>query len=179
MILDLVPSNDPILKEEMEKFDFTNPPVDPIELAADLGDTMLANNGLGLAANQVGLPYRVFVMRSTDLPIVCFNPRIVDESTETVLLEEGCLSHPNLFVKIKRAKRIKVRYAEPNGNVVTQIFDGMTARVFQHELDHLDGICHLQRANRYHLEQAKKNAKKIKKTKGFSPQALEFMSTLA
>ena len=179
MILDLVPSTDPILKDEMEKFNFATPPVDPIELAADLGDTMDANNGLGLAANQVGLPYRVFVMRSTDLPIVCFNPIIVDESTETILLEEGCLSHPNLFVKIKRAKRIKVRYAEPNGNVITQIFDGMTARVFQHELDHLDGICHLQRANRYHLEQAKKNAKKLKKTKGFSPQALEFMSGLA
>ena len=179
MILELVPSNDPILKQEMERFDFTNPPVDPIELAANLGDTMDANNGLGLAANQVGLPYRVFVMRGAELPTVCLNPRIVDESTETVLLEEGCLSHPNLFVKIKRARRIKVRYAEPNGNVVTQVFDGMTARVFQHELDHLDGICHLQRANRYHLEQAKKNAKKMKKTNGLSPRAMEFMSTLA
>lgn len=179
MILEIVHSNDPILKQEMERFDFTNPPVDPIELAANLGDTMDANNGLGLAANQVGLPYRVFVMRGAELPTVCFNPRIVDESTETVLLEEGCLSHPNLFVKIKRARRIKVRYAEPNGNVVTQVFDGMTARVFQHELDHLNGICHLQRANRYHLEQAKKNAKKMKKTNGLSPRAMEFMSTLA
>lgn len=179
MILELVPSNDPILREEMERFDFTNPPVDPIELAADLGDTMNANNGLGLAANQVGLPYRVFVMRGADLPIVCFNPIIVDESSETVVLEEGCLSHPNLFVKIKRARRIKVRYAEPNGNVVTKIFDGMTARVFQHELDHLEGICHLQRANRYHLEQARKNAKKMKKPKSMSLEAMEFMSTLA
>lgn len=177
MILELVASTHPILKQKIEPFDFTSE-VDPIELAANLGDTMLANNGLGLAANQVGLPYRVFVMRTADLPIVCYNPKIVDVSTETVLLEEGCLSHPNLFVKIKRPKKIKVRFTEPNGQTTTQIYDGMTARVFQHELDHLDGICHLQRANKYHLEQARKNAKKMKKSKTLSIEALNFMNGL-
>lgn len=180
MILELVEPNHPILKQALPKFDFSNPPEDPIEIAANLGDTMLANNGLGLAANQVGLSYRVFVMKATPLPIVCYNPIIVDQSTETVLLEEGCLSHPNLFVKIKRPKKIKVRYAEPNGNVVTQIFDGMTARVFQHELDHLDGVCHINRANRFHLEQARKNAKKgkHKRVKALSQNAQGLMDRI-
>lgn len=179
MILELIPHTDPLLKTAIESFDFSNASLDPIELAADLGDTMLAHNGLGLSANQVGLPYRVFVMNAKDLPIVCFNPKIVDQSTETVLLEEGCLSYPNLFVKIKRPKKIKVRYAEPNGNIVTQVFDGMTARIFQHELDHLDGICHTTRANKYHLEQARKNSKKSVKLRGLSNNVLDLMSKYA
>ncbi len=158
MIYELIDCNDPLLKQEMEPFDFSNPPVDPLDLVSDLAETMLANNGVGLSANQCGLPYRVFVMLGQEL-IPCFNPRIVDMSQETIILEEGCLSYPDMFVKVKRPRRIKVRYAEPNGNVVTQTFDGMTARVFQHELDHLNGINYQQRANRYHLEQARKKKK--------------------
>ena len=155
MIYELIDCNDPLLKQEMELFDFTNPPIDPLDLVSNLAETMLANNGIGLSANQCGLPYRVFVMLGQEL-IPCFNPRIVDVSSETVILEEGCLSYPDFFVKVKRPRRIKVRYAEPNGNVVTTVFDGMTARVFQHELDHLNGVNYQQRANRYHLEQARK-----------------------
>lgn len=155
MILELIDRNDPLLKQEMEPFDFTNPPVDPLDLVTNLAETMLAKNGIGLSANQCGLPYRVFVMLGQEL-IPCFNPRIVNVSNEIITLEEGCLSYPDLFVKIKRPRRIKVRYADPKGNVVTQTFEGMTARVFQHEMDHLDGINYQQRANRYHLEQAKK-----------------------
>jgi peptide deformylase len=158
MIYELIDCNDPLLKQEMEPFDFSNPPVDPLDLVSDLAETMLANNGVGLSANQCGLPYRVFVMLGQEL-IPCFNPRIVDMSQETIILEEGCLSYPDMFVKVKRPRRIKVRYAEPNGNVITQTFDGMTARVFQHELDHLNGINYQQRANRYHLEQARKKKK--------------------
>lgn len=165
MIRELVPCTDPILKQPLEKFDFTNPPVDPIELAHDLAETMIANNGLGLSANQMGLPYRAFAMKAEKI-IVCFNPIIVDMSTETVTLEEGCLSFPLLFVKVKRPKKIKVRYTEPNGNVVTKVFDGMTARVFQHELSHLNGLTFMQEASRIHIEQAKNKLKKLqRKTK--------------
>ncbi len=162
MIRELVDCNDPILKEPLEKFDFDNPPMDPIELAHDLAETMIANNGLGLSANQMGLPYRAFAMKAEKI-IVCFNPIIVDTSTETVMLEEGCLSFPLLFVKVKRPKKIKVRYTEPNGNIVTKIFDGMTARVFQHELDHLNGVVYTSKANKFHLEQAKKKLKLLKR----------------
>lgn len=164
MIYDLIDCNDPLLRQKLEPFDFTNPPVDPLDLVTDLAETMLAANGIGLSANQVGLPYRVFIMKGVEL-IPCFNPRIVDYSEETIVLEEGCLSYPNLFVKVKRPKRIKARYADPNGNITTQVFDGMTARIFQHELDHLDGIRYIDRANKIHLEQARKAAKKAQRKK--------------
>lgn len=158
MIHDLVPSTDPILKQRIEQFDFSNPPTDPIQLAHDLAETMLANNGLGLSANQIGLPYRAFAIKAEKI-IVCFNPRIVDYSEETIYLEEGCLSYPNLFIKVKRPQKIKIRYTEPNGNTLTKTFNGLTARVIQHEYDHLEGISHIQRANRIHIEQARKKMK--------------------
>lgn len=162
MTYPLVDCNDPILKQEIEKFDFQKPPMDPIELAHILAETMIKENGLGLSANQIGLPYRAFAIKAEQI-IVCFNPQIVDTSTEQLYLEEGCLSFPLLFVKVKRPKKIKVRYTEPNGNVVTKIFDGLTARVFQHELDHLNGIVYTSRANRIHLDQAKKKLKLFKR----------------
>lgn len=162
MIHKLVDCNSPILRQKMETFDFNNPSTDPIQLAKDLAETMIENNGLGLSANQIGLPFRAFAMKAEKI-IVCFNPRIVDLSEETIMLEEGCLSYPLLFVKIKRPKRIKVRYVEPNSNVVTRVFDGITARCFQHELDHLDGIVYTKRANKYYLDLAKNKMRKYQK----------------
>lgn len=165
MIRDLVDCKDPILKEATPTFDFQNPPTDPIELAHDLAQTLIQHSGIGLAAPQIGLPYRAFAMMGEKI-IVCFNPKIVDTSTEQLYLEEGCLSYPEFILKVKRPKKIKVRYTEPNGNIETKVFDGMTARVFQHELDHLDGIVYTSRANKIHLEQARKAKKKLqRKTK--------------
>lgn len=155
MIYELVSCDHPLLSQKLEPFDFKSPPTDPIQLAKDLFETMVHNKGLGLAANQCGLPYRVFAIAANP-GIVVYNPRIVDQTTEEIQLEEGCLSYPNFFVKIKRPRNIKVRYTEPNGNVVTQTFIGMTARVFQHELDHLNGINYKQRAHKLHLERAQR-----------------------
>ena len=159
MIHELVDKYDPILKTELEKFDFQNPPTDPIQLAHDLAETMIDKGGIGISANQIGLPYRAFAMMAEQI-IVCFNPILLSVSEEEIYLEEGCLSYPNLFVKVKRPQSVRVRYTEPNGNVVTEKFNGMTARVFQHELDHLNGVVYTKRANKIHFEQAKKNAKK-------------------
>lgn len=184
MIRDLVSKNDPILREEMPAFDFMNKSLDPVELYNDLAETMIANEGLGLSANQIGVRCRAFVIRAENV-IGVFNPKIVDISSEMVYLEEGCLSFPNLFVKIKRPRSVKVRYTNPDGQTETRTFDGMTARVFQHELDHLNGICHTQRANRFHLEQAKKLAKKmdrrgrpISKLDLLSPEAAQVLEAL-
>jgi peptide deformylase len=168
MVLDLVDKNDPILREELPRFNFSNPPTDPIQLAHDLAESMIHHEGLGLAANQIGLPYRAFAMMGEQI-IVCFNPMIVDYSPEEDYLDEGCLSYPNLFVRIKRPMGIKMRYTEPNGNIVTRVFAGMTARVAQHELDHLNGIVHTRRATPYHLEKAKKQLKKLEKAGGLKP----------
>ena len=160
MILDIVTASDPILKEKIERFDFANPQTDPIELAHNLTQTMIHNNGLSLPANHIGLSYRAFVIRSNPI-ICCFNPRIVDETNETNLLEETCLTFPGLSVKIKRASNIKVRYEQPNGDIVTNKYIGMTSRLIQHESDHLNGILFYTKASSYHLEQAKKKRKKL------------------
>jgi peptide deformylase len=170
MIREILDKSAPILREEMPAFDFKNPIIDPVELYTDLAETMRENEGMGLSANQIGVRTRAFVMRAEEI-VGVFNPRIVDVSSETVMLEEGCLSYPNLFVKIKRPKSIKVRFTTPDGETSTKTFTGMTARVFLHELDHLNGIAHTSRANRYHLEQAKKLVKKINRRYPVKPLA--------
>lgn len=160
MIYQLVHHKDPILRQPTPKFDFINPPIDPPTLARNLFDTMIENGGIGLAANQCGLPYRVFIMLvENNNFIACFNPKIVDFSQETIYLEEGCLSYPGLFVKVKRPKIIKVRYTQSDGQTVTRKFDGITSRCFQHELSHLDGIVHINLANIIHKERAMKKWK--------------------
>jgi len=164
-MLELIPPHSEILKTKLENFDFVNPPVDPTQLAKDLAEAMIKNNGLGLSANQLGLPYRVFVITGTPI-YACFNPRIVDASKEEVMMEEGCLSYPNLFIKIKRPAAIRVRFNLPNGEIRNETFEGLTARVFQHELDHLNGIVHTQRASLFHLDQAKRRMKTISRRKG-------------
>jgi len=169
MIRELVDCNDPVLKEGTERFDFNNPPMNPVELYNLLGEVIQKTDALGVAAPQIGLPYRAFAIRSQEI-IGCFNPIVTAYGNEQIYLEEGCLSYPNLFVKVKRPRVIRVRYTTPDGNIVTRRLDGMTSRVFQHELDHLDGIAFTSRANRFHLEAAKKQQKKIariaKKTQG-------------
>lgn len=163
MILKLVSADHPVLMEKTERFDFANPQVDPIQLAKDLYETMVHNKGLGLAAPQVGIPVRAFAMYAVP-GIVCFNPVVVDETSEQIALEEGCLTYPHLFLKIKRPRTIKVRYAEPNGNMVTTKMDGMTARCFLHELDHLNGIVYTRRSNPIHLERAMRKKKELDRT---------------
>lgn len=155
---------DPVLRQPVEKFDFSKPQTDPIALAHQLAETMLANNGMGLAANQCGLNYRVFVIKSNPI-ICCFNPIIVDSSSDSAYMEEGCLSYPGLIVKIKRPTLIKVRYTQPNGEVVTDKFSGMTARVFQHELSHLNGRVMFNDCSLLEKERAKKQWTKLKKAK--------------
>ena len=150
----LVAPNDQILTKKCEEFDFTNPPFDPAEFAYEFVKFMYDQNGLGLSANQVGIPYRVFAMRGHPQNFVCFNPRIVYYSDKTKIMEESCLSFPGLAIKIKRPRHVRVRFQSPTGETVTQQFIGMTARVFQHELDHLNGVLFYSRANRYHREQA-------------------------
>lgn len=128
----------------------------------DLAQSMMKHGGVGLAANQIGLPYRAFAIAANPI-LVCFNPRIVNVSTEEIELEEGCLTFPGLILKIKRPGAIKVRYTYPNGETVTTQYNGITARIFQHELDHLNGVLFTERARPTTLALAKaKVAKKIK-----------------
>jgi peptide deformylase len=159
----LVTPDDPILKQVQENFDFKNPPIDPLELAADLSNHMVGYGGIGLAAPQLGLPYRVFALRG-DPNYVCFNPRITAFGPDEILLDEGCLTYPLFFLKIKRPRFIRVRFQVPgNGRWKTERLDGISARVYQHELDHLNGILFTEKVSRLKLEYAQNKQRKLLK----------------
>ena len=166
--LELVEANDRVLHEPTIPFDFDKPPIDPDQLFALLAEMMIEKRGVGLAANQVGLPYSVFVIgdpTNTEGIIPVFNPQILDRSGEQYYAEEGCLTYPGLYVKIKRYNQIRTRYTT-NANVTDTIkLTGITSRIFQHEFDHLEGVRFTSRANLYHLDKAKKDLKKMNKMK--------------
>lgn len=164
MIIPLSPANDQLLKTPTVDFDFSKD--DAQEVFTNLKETMIHHRGLGLSANQVRLPHRVFVLGNPDDPdsvFGMFNPNIVSFSDEVEYLEEGCLTFPGLYVKVKRPKSIRVRFQRLDGEIHTEKFDGMTARVIQHEIDHLDGIVHISRATSYHREKAYKQQAKLNK----------------
>lgn len=154
----LVPYTDPILITPTINFDFDAPPEDPGEFAKELVETMTDLRGLGLSAVQIGKPYKIFSMRSNPA-FVCFNPRIVDVSSVTETLEEGCLSFPGIHVKVERPQMIKVRFQLPSGETVTEKFSGMTARIFCHEMDHGNGILFFDKLGRAGLELQVRKAK--------------------
>lgn len=151
-MLDLVHYSNPILTEKAQDFDFANPFMPAEELANIMLTVMGEQNGIGLAANQIGLPYNVFVLAGD--PYACFNPKIVDTSDEQVLLDEGCLTYPALYVKIKRPKSIRLRFTNIKGETETHKYTGMTARIVQHEMDHLAGKLFYNRASKFHKDQA-------------------------
>jgi peptide deformylase len=151
-MLALVHNTNSALITPTQPFDFANPPVHPEELVNNMLMVMAEQKGIGLAANQLGLPYSVFVCHGD--PFACFNPRIVDVSQEEVLLDEACLTWPGLYVKVKRPKSIRVRFTTIKGQVETQKYTGMTARVIQHEIDHLNGKLFFNAATKYHKDQA-------------------------
>lgn len=158
--MQLVNADDPVLTTPCREFDFSCPPFDPTEFAKDIIKFMYEKDALGVAANQVGLPYAVFAMRGQPENFVCFNPKLIAPSDEQIVLEEGCLTYPGLIVKIKRPRHVRVRFQTPNGEMVTKQYTGMTARVFQHELDHIEGTRFYDRANKFHKDQAFKRWKR-------------------
>ncbi|HET7299184.1 MAG TPA: peptide deformylase [Oleiagrimonas sp.] len=110
-------------------------------LADDMLETMYAANGIGLAATQVGITQRIFVMdisEGANEPQVLINPRISDKRGEQVY-QEGCLSFPGIFADVKRADWIHVEAEDVHGNTIKREVDGLNAVCIQHELDHLDG----------------------------------------
>ena len=112
------------------------------DLVRDMKETMLSLNGIGLAAPQVGVNLRVIVMSVSTSPPVqeMINPVITSYSSEDVEIEEGCLSIPGEYLKIKRPHRIHVKFQDLSGKYKKWNLKGLEARVVQHEIDHLDGI---------------------------------------
>jgi len=134
---------DPILRERIEEFDFSSTDIDPKQLEKDLIEFMFKHGGIGLAANQVGLRYRVFTMghpHNPELAKAFFNP-IILKSTDTFNdMEEGCLSFPNTYVKIKRPTKVLAKWQNSKGEWEEGEFSGYDCKCFLHEYDHLEGI---------------------------------------
>ncbi len=161
---DLVEEASKVLRNPTSEFDFENPPEDPKEIEKNLAEAMDRFGGIGLSANQLGLDYRVFVMKTADSGTKAFfNPEITKLSKETDLLKEGCLSFPDIYLMIKRSKVIEFDYTDSDGERRTLQLDGIGARCVQHELDHLNGIIFLQRASRFKIERALKARPKERK----------------
>jgi len=161
----LVNENSSILKQSTEDFDFNDKTLDATELSQQLIDELLEIGGSGLAAPQIGLSMRFFVMIIRNKSYRCFNPRVSSKSDETVEMEEGCLSFPQLWLKVKRPVSIIATWSDQNGNEQSIHFDGVEARCFQHELDHLDGICFTDRVSRLILSMSRKKRIKAEKQK--------------
>jgi len=161
MIMNLVPPSNEMLSRSLEKFNFSNPPTDPSELAETLLENLVHYKGLGLSANQLGLPHRVFVMNTEPEKLVCFNPEVTYFSNETELMSEGCLTYPSLYVKIRRPSAIRAKFFDQYGQIKTMKLNEILGRCYQHELDHLNGLDYLSRANPYHVNQGKRKAKLI------------------
>jgi len=161
-LYNLVKETDPILKKVLPEFDFTNPPINPNELASVLVETCKANKGYGLSANQCGFSHRVFVMGAGEEYVAFFNPKILASRGE-VHMAEGCLSFPLLGLHITRPAEVDVEYQDYNGIKRTATYTGISARCFQHELDHLNGIVYTEKVKPMALQTGMKKRNKIMK----------------
>ena len=145
MIKKLIDSDNYMLHHRVEVCGYH---LDRQELSKTLVENMLHYEGVGLSANQIGILERAFCMMidiETGETITCFNPRIIKTYDESSWFEEGCLSYPDEIINVKRPNRIFVKYEDEDEKVHKVKLDGFSARVFQHEYDHLEGIDFTQR----------------------------------
>ena len=167
----LVDKYDPILSQKCEPFNFNEPVMDPYELSNELHKIRAEGGGIGLAAPQVGINTQVLVIGmgdfktegASDYNQVFFNPTILSTDGEKTYMVEGCLSYPGLFVKVKRSTDIVMEWWTEEDTRCEETFDGVTSRILQHEVDHLNGITFLKRAQRFHYEKAKKDKKMVER----------------
>ena len=138
--LPLFDENHPMLKMPIPEYKEQLPNFNMELLIKRLKLTMKLYGGVGLSANQCGVFERVFIIGHDEFQIACINPRIIGKAPSTVKDNEGCLSYPGLFVNIDRPEWVEVEYTDENGQVIQQRIDGVTARCFQHEMDHMNGV---------------------------------------
>ncbi len=166
MVREIVTYPAEILKKPTEKVDVVDREIR--SLIRDMFDTMYQAEGVGLAANQIGVPLRIMVIDTTpkeeapDLKLVLINPELVS-SEGKIKYKEGCLSFPGLTVEVERARKVKVRGLSEEGEEVELELEGFPAIVFQHELDHLDGITFIDRLKGWRRRIALEKYKKLLK----------------
>jgi len=140
---------DPILKKRAQEIDKVTDEIR--QLSRDMFETMQAEgDGVGLAGNQVGVSLRIFVVEITSKKApsqryTLINPKIISTSKETETQDEGCLSFPGIFGPVERKQEVEIQGLDLKGKPLTLRGQGLLARVFQHELDHLDGVVFVER----------------------------------
>ena len=154
LICELVEETDPFLRETPEKFNFDSPQVDPEKLSAQLIENMIHHEGLGLSANQIGIPVQVFSMLMDEHALVVFNPEILEWREDTTYMKEGCLSFPGLWIAIERAKTVAVKFQVFDGEDQAGSMTDLSARIFQHESEHMDGDLFIDNVSRLKLKSA-------------------------
>ncbi|MBU0613231.1 peptide deformylase [Patescibacteria group bacterium] len=139
MKYEIITEGNPILRK---KSDTIKNPMDSDvqEFIPDLVKMMLEEDGIGIAAPQVGKSIQMIIVNQKDGPLVLINPKVKSKSMRTEIAEEGCLSVPGIFGLVKRSKKAKVEALDKNGKSVTIKAEGLFARVLLHEIDHLNGI---------------------------------------
>ena len=151
------------LNQPAEFFDFTK--LDAAAIARDMISIMSSSNGIGLAANQINLLAKIIVIApqrlQTKIPFAIINPKVLEISSDTVSDLEGCLSFPNLWIKIDRPKWVRVKYFDTEQKQIEQIFEDIDARCVLHEIDHLNGICFIDKVSKLKLELARKKQRKL------------------
>ncbi|MEI6587728.1 MAG: peptide deformylase [Candidatus Moraniibacteriota bacterium] len=136
----------PDLRLQIKTREIKNPK-DPLiqELIFDMLETMKENNGMGLAATQIGKLLRLCVIKFERKTYILINPQIISKSWGKEISEEGCLSFPGQFIPVKRSKKVKVTALNKSGKEICIEAEGLLARALQHEIDHLDGILYIER----------------------------------
>ena len=162
-ICKLIEAENPIMKVRLS---WCSPDLDRDDVEEKLLDSMKNYNGIGLSANPIGIMERVFVMYSDVKKretITCFNPEIVTKSDTEILMEEGCLTYPGLWLKVKRPDGIEVQYEDKSGEIQHQAMFGLECRIFLHEYDHMEGTDFTEKVSKLRLERAKKRLSKMMK----------------
>lgn len=159
MILNVTKLGEEILRKKAEPVPEINDEIR--ELVNDMFDTMIENNGVGLAGPQVGKSLRLFVIiADDDVRRVFINPQIIKTSTQVGEYDEGCLSIPQVYETITRPLEVTVQAYNEEGKLFTLEADGLLARIIQHEYDHLDGILYIDRGDKEFAQKTENQFKK-------------------
>lgn len=162
--LKLYTDNHPMLSQVIPEYIVPLPNPNINLLINRLKMTMKLYAGLGLSANQCGIFTRVFVIGTEHFQFACINPKIIDQSAEMINEVEGCLSYPAFYIKIARPSWIVASYYNENGEKIELKMEGLTARCYQHELDHMNGIKFVQHVGPLAIKMAKQKQEKLIKT---------------
>ena len=168
--LQLIPPNDPRVLSAIAPFQEDMLKELDIKDRAELSDamftTMFKYGGIGLSANQVGLPFNMFVAGGHPSieggkAIAMYNPVILSVGVDELMMKEGCLTYPFLFLSIKRPRKCVMKYEDSEGKLQEAHLDGMMSRICQHEYDHILGRNFVEHVSKFKLKRAEEKAKKL------------------